>query len=159
MSLEETFFSGALTAGAILTGFCGTFLSFRIQREANYYRQPVVDFATETAKDVHVGLSHFSTSFLILIVATIVTMLFGTVLPLLALSGLLGNLITTKFVCSGILSGLALLGGYFWIELLHYNILSNRLLHDSAEWGGESLAAVISLLMTAIIFAVIEFAF
>lgn len=40
-----------LQAGAILAGFCGTFLAFRIQREASYYRQPVADFDTGRAAD------------------------------------------------------------------------------------------------------------
>jgi len=33
------FYEAALTAGAITSGFIGTFLAFRIQREAGYYRQ------------------------------------------------------------------------------------------------------------------------
>ena len=40
----ERFFAEVLSAGAILCGFCGTFLSFRIQREAGYYRQVAIDF-------------------------------------------------------------------------------------------------------------------
>src|SRR5437667_344489 len=34
------FFQSVLTAGAIISGFCGSFLVFRIQREAEYYRVP-----------------------------------------------------------------------------------------------------------------------
>lgn len=33
-----------------LTVAWGAFLTFRIQREANYHRQPVLDFAANTAR-------------------------------------------------------------------------------------------------------------
>jgi hypothetical protein len=82
----QAFFAASLSAGAILTGFCGTFLSFRIQREANYCRQPVLDFQSGTAKDVCIGLSHFSSSFLLLILASLLAVAFGFVSPLLALA-------------------------------------------------------------------------
>ena len=56
----ESFYTATLSAGAILTGFCGTFLSFRLQREANYYRQVALDFETREARDVFVDLTHFT---------------------------------------------------------------------------------------------------
>jgi hypothetical protein len=37
MDNEHQFFGAVVDAGAILAGFCSTFLVFRIQREANYY--------------------------------------------------------------------------------------------------------------------------
>ena len=84
---DLAYFAACLSAGAILTGFCGTFLSFRIQREATYYRQPVCDFASGKARDVAIGLSHFSSPFLLLILGTLLAAAFGFVCPLLAISG------------------------------------------------------------------------
>jgi hypothetical protein len=141
-SEAQSFFSSVLSAGAILTGFCGTFLSFRIQREANYYRQPVVDFESGEAKDVLVGLTHFSSSFCILVVASLAAAFFGFLLPVLALSGAIGSAIWIKIVSGGLLSSLLLVIGYFWIELRHYNIVSNRLLHDRAEWGRQRTSLI-----------------
>jgi hypothetical protein len=132
------FFPSALTAGAILTGFCGTFLSFRIQREANYHRQPVLSFDEAKAKDIFIDLSHFSSSFLMLILASLVTMASGFVLPLLRMAGLGENWIRPGIVAGGLLSGLVLICGYFCIELVHYNIISNRLMDDRAEWGTQT---------------------
>src|SRR5260370_7129474 len=79
-----------LIAGAILTGFNGTFVSFRIQREANYYRQPVATFkeGSESGRgqDAYIGLSHFTSSFFLIIVGALCSAIFGVLLPLLALS-------------------------------------------------------------------------
>ena len=66
-----------LTAGAILSGFCGTFLAFRIQREAAYYRQPAVDYHGNKGKDVYIGLTHFTSAFLLLALATVCSVTFG----------------------------------------------------------------------------------
>jgi hypothetical protein len=80
-SIDPAVFLGAtLTTGAILAGFCGTFLSFRIQREAAYYRQPG---DKGEAKDE----THFTVSLALLLLTTICTAVFGIVFPLLALSG------------------------------------------------------------------------
>lgn len=152
---EQTFFSAALSAGAILTGFCGTFLSFRIQREAAYHRQPALDYDEGDARDVYIGLSHFTSSFLVLILASLVTMGFGFVLPLFALAGLGGEFITVKMVAGGLVTALMLISGYFLVEMRHYHILSNKLLHDRAEWGRQNrfvaifafLAVVLGLLV------------
>jgi len=62
------FYSSVTTAGAILAGFSGTFLSFRIQRESNYYRQ--VSIERGEARDVYIGLSHFTSSFMLIICST-----------------------------------------------------------------------------------------
>ena len=59
MTDPQGFYTAVLTAGAILTGFAGTFLQFRIQREASYHRQPAVSFEEANAKDVFIGLTHF----------------------------------------------------------------------------------------------------
>jgi len=150
---QADFFSAALSAGSILTGFCGTFLSFRIQREANYYRQPALDFKSRRAKDVPINLSHFSSGFFLLIVATLTATVFGFALPLLALSGLGG--IKEKIVAGGLLSALILAGGYFWIELRHYRILSNRLLNDAREWGSQVRSLVICILLAVGAFLIV----
>ena len=140
------FFSASLAAGAILTGFCGTFLSFRIQREANYYRQPAVDANTKQGCDVYLGLSHFTSSFLLLIVATLLSVIFGFVLPLLALYGLD---ISRQAVVIGIVNSLIFVCSYFVCEMVHYGILNRRLLNDASEWGKSrtlvALTAVISV--------------
>ncbi len=65
-----SFYTATLSAGAILMGFYGTFLAFRIQREANYYRQPALDFGLSEARDVYIGLTHFSSSFLLIVMTT-----------------------------------------------------------------------------------------
>jgi hypothetical protein len=58
MSEATPFFESVLAAGAILSGFCGTFLSFRINRESNYYRQPALSYEEEKAKDIYIGRTH-----------------------------------------------------------------------------------------------------
>ncbi len=87
ITMSTTFFESIVTAGAILSGFCGSFLTFRIQREAAYYRQPALDFATRKARDVEIKLTHFTAAFLILILATIICLLFGVVVPVLGIAG------------------------------------------------------------------------
>ena len=78
----HSFFATLLTAGAILSGFCGTFLAFRIQSEANYYRQPALSFERGEARDISIDLTHFTSAFLLLILATLCAVIFGFVLPL-----------------------------------------------------------------------------
>ena len=117
----QTFFSASLSAGAILTGFCGTFLSFRIQREANYCRQPVVDFETEQAKDIFIGLSHFTSSFLLLIVASLLSVVFGFMLPLFALGG---TTVSKQVVVAGITAAVIFVAAYFACEMVHYGSAS-----------------------------------
>ena len=128
----QSFFSACLSAGAILTGFCGTFLSFRIQREANYYRQPALDFKSGRAKDIDIGLSHFTSSFLLLIVASLLAVLFGFLLPLLALTGI--N-VPKQAVVAGMLSSVVFIVAYFSCEMVHFGVLNRKLLHDRHEWG------------------------
>jgi hypothetical protein len=113
----QTFYAAVLSAGAILTGFSGTFLQFRIQREANYYRQPVL-FYVEGAEqgkgqDVAIGLTHFTGAFLLIIVSTLMAVTFGFVFPLLALAEMAPHFVSPKFVTVGLLSTLFPLLGYF----------------------------------------------
>ena len=152
----QSFFSACLSAGAILTGFCGTFLSFRIQREANYYRQPSVDFQSGTGRDIYIGLSHFSSSFLLLIIASLFSVLFGFVLPLLALSGV-G--IPKQSVVVGMVSAVIFVVAYFACEMVHYGVLNRRLLHDRTEWG-RSTGIVLVACMVAVVssFAIVCYA-
>lgn len=152
----QSFFSACLSAGAILTGFCGTFLSFRIQREANYYRQPSVDFQSGTGRDIYIGLSHFSSSFLLLIIASLFSVLFGFVLPLLALSGV-G--IPKQSVVVGMVSAVIFVVAYFACEMVHYGVLNRRLLHDRTEWG-RSTGIVLVACMVAVLssFAIVCYA-
>jgi hypothetical protein len=151
MSPDPTsFYESVIGAGAILSGFCGTFLSFRIQREANYYRQPAVSFEEEKGKDIFVGLTHFTSAFLLLLLGTICSVVFGFLLPLFALAGSAWILGHRNVVVAGLVSALILIIGYFLDELVHYGILSSHLLHDVSEWrkecfilaGGIAAAAV-----------------
>ena len=125
-------YAALLSAGAILTGFCGTFLSFRIQREATYYRQPALDFQTGQARDVFIGLSHFTSSFLLLIIATLLAVVCGFILPLLSL---VGAQVQPKLIVSGMVSSVVFVVGYFTCELVHYGVLNRKLLNDRSEWG------------------------
>ena len=142
----ESFFGSALSAGAILSGFCGTFLVFRIQREATYYRQPVVDYREERGKDVFIGLTHFTSAFFLLVLATICSALFGFVLPLLALGGSEQIIRRPGVVVGGMIAALLLIVGYFLAELIHYQIL-RRLRSNVREWKGEWWVVACDLLL------------
>ncbi len=135
--VTTSFFEAVLTAGAILSGFCGTFLAFKLQREATYYRQPAVDFRTGKGRDVFIGLTHFTSPFLLLILATSLSAIFGFVLPLLALSGQPAFAPNPRLIVGGVLGALFLLAAYFLDELVHYGILGGRLARDAKEWKAE----------------------
>jgi len=132
------FYEAALTAGSILFGFVGTFLSFRIQREANYYRQPVLDFRSGedegSGQDVEVGLSHFTSSLALIILAGLGAMIFGMVLPLAALAQLKATVSSPESIVAGIVGSLALVVGYFLDELFHYRIIFRL---DRKGWKRE----------------------
>jgi hypothetical protein len=145
MTESRAFFESIITAGSVLAGFCGTFLAFRIQREASYHRQPAVDFATGTAKDISIGLTHFTSAFLLLTVASLGAALFGFVFPLLALSGWAWFLARPAMAAAGLMGSLILLAAYFVAEVVHYRIIGPRLLNDSREWGREWILVVVAL--------------
>jgi hypothetical protein len=149
----KDFYTAVLTAGTVLTGFTGSFLQFRIQREANYYRQPVLDFETGKAKDVAIGLSHFSSSFLLLICAVVLEIAFGFILPLLAMADVHFSFLKPNLIVAGLIAALIILAGYFCAELVHYRILNTRLLHDKAEWGRQWAVVSITLAL-AILFGI-----
>jgi hypothetical protein len=137
MPTDTSFFAAVVGAGAILSGFCGTFLAFRIQREANYHRQPVLSYENADAKDIHIGLTHFTYAFLLLLLATTCSLAFGFLLPLLALAQVAFALHTIGLVVGGLVAAVVLLAGYFIAELVHYDILTSHLLHDLEEKRSE----------------------
>jgi hypothetical protein len=141
----NVFFPAALSAGAILSGFCGTFLAFRIQREASYYRQAAFDFQTGEAKDIFIGLTHFSSAFLLLVLATMCSAVFGFVFPLLALYGSSWFGGHAGLVVGGMIGSLVLLLAYFADELIHYRIISGRLARDASEWKKEWWIVVLGI--------------
>jgi hypothetical protein len=143
----QPFFSACLSAGAILTGFCGTFLSFRIQREANYYRQPAVDFKSGESRDIYINLSHFTSSFLLLMLASLLSVACGFVLPLLALAGMA---VSKQIVVAGMTAGVVFVAAYFICEMVHYGVLNRRLLNDSREWGRSRGIVTTAILVAAV---------
>jgi membrane protease YdiL (CAAX protease family) len=78
---------------------------FRIQREADGGRQ-----------------AHFTISFLLLILATLCTLLLRFVLPLFALGGI-SWATRPDLMIGGLVSALSLLMAYFYEELIHYSVL------------------------------------
>jgi len=147
METDFQFYEAVINAGAIIAGFCSTFLVFRIQREANYYRQPVLNYEQEKAKDVFIGLTHFTSSFLLIILAAVLSMVFGFVIPLLGMAGVRGQFISPKIVVAGLMAALILLAGYLYDEMVHYNILGLRLVNDASEWGKEWPIVIIVVLL------------
>jgi len=79
---SQQFFRDMIGAGAIIAGFCGSFLAFRIQREAGYFRQP----SLENKSDVYLGLTQFNSSFLLIILATTEAFICGLLIPLFGLA-------------------------------------------------------------------------
>src|SRR5271169_6802868 len=104
------FFESIIGAGAILSGFCGTFLAFRIQRESNYYRQPVVSFDLGEGKDVFIGLTCFSPAFKLLVFGCCCSVVFGFLLPLFALAGCAWIAANQKLVVAGLIATVVLIG-------------------------------------------------
>jgi len=142
------FFESIINAGAILAGFCGTFLAFRIQREASYYRQPVLDYEKGKAKDIFIGLTHFTSAFLLLILATLCAFTFGFIIPLLAIAGSFWALAQTALVVSGLVASLVFILSYFLDELIHYRVLSVNLVNDAREWRREWIIVIGALTIT-----------
>lgn len=155
MTIEPLrFFEAIINAGAILAGFCGTFLAFRIQREANYYRQPVLDYEKGKAKDIFIGLTHFTSAFLLLMLATVCAFFFGFIIPLLAIAGSSWALAQITLVVSGLIASLVFVIAYFLDELIHYRVLSVNLVNDAREWKRE-WAIVIGALIIALVCAIL----
>ena len=108
----HSFFETIISAGAILSGFCGTFLAFRIQREASYYSQPALSFDRQEAKDVLIRMTHFTSAFFLLLLGTFSALVFGFLFPLLALAGSAWILARPGLVVGGLVAALVLIGGY-----------------------------------------------
>jgi hypothetical protein len=147
---DRAFFESIINAGAILAGFCGTFIAFRIQREANYYRQPVLSYEEEKAKDIEIGLTHFTSSFLLIVLAALMSLLFGLCIPMLGLAGLDTFLTRRSVVAAGIVGAMALLVGYFVDELIHYGIIFGRLKNDVFEWKKETPVVIATILLAVV---------
>jgi len=132
------FFESIIGAGAVLSGFCGAFLAFRIQRESNYYRQPAVSFELGEGKDVFIGRTCFSPAFKLLLFTTCCSSAFGFLLPLLGLAGWTWIAAKQRLVVAGLIGTVLLIGTYFLAELVHYQILNARLLRGKRKKGDES---------------------
>jgi hypothetical protein len=135
------FYQAVLTAGAILTGFSGSFLQFRIQREANYYRFPAAlidreDADRDVGRDVLIDLTHFSPPFLLIILATSLALTFGFLFPLLGM-GECASFVSPRLVTGGLVGALVFLAAYFLAELRHYRIL-RFLEDDKSQWLSQS---------------------
>jgi hypothetical protein len=128
-STNIKFFESVIAAGAIIAGFCGSFLVFRIQREADFYRNP---------SDGELGQQYFSSSFLLIILATLLALISGVVLPLFYLSGVRINWLNPKVVVGGLLAAMVMLIGYFVNELVHYRIIGRNWGKDKEDgWRRE----------------------
>jgi hypothetical protein len=148
---SRAFFEAIITAGSVLAGFCGTFLSFRIQREASYHRQAALDFATGQAKDIFIGLTHFTSAFFLLALASLGAALFGFVFPLLALSGQRWFLARPEMAAIGLVWSLVMVAAYFVAEMVHYRIVDSRLLNESRRWGREWIGILVALSFATVV--------
>jgi hypothetical protein len=111
--LDRGFYQAVLTAGAILAGFCGTFLVFRIEREANYYR----------TLGKHFNEQHLTSSLLVLIISAVSAFFFGVGWPLVVLSKNSAGQGSRMWITGGLIFALMTLGVYVLDELVHYRIL------------------------------------
>jgi len=167
MSAEELsqFYGAALTGGAILSGFVATFLSFRIQREADYYRQPVLRYKPDeecgNGQDVFIDLSRFPPSLLLIIVSWFGSTFFGVLWPLSALAHWSPSMTGPAPLLAGIASSVALVAAYFFAEMFHYAMFRSkrgpqwglvRCLLPLGEWG-----LVMCFLLLAILFGVVTY--
>lgn len=64
-------------------------------------------------------------------------MAFGVLFPLFALAGSAWISARPEIVVAGVVATLVLILAYFLDELVHYKILSNKLINDVHEWGAE----------------------
>jgi hypothetical protein len=76
------------------------------------------------AKDIFIGLTHFTSALLLLILATICAGVFGFIFPLLALHGSHWFADRPGWVVGGMIGSLILLFAYFTDELVHYRIIT-----------------------------------
>jgi sterol desaturase/sphingolipid hydroxylase (fatty acid hydroxylase superfamily) len=133
-----TFFQNVIQAGSILAGFSATFLAFRIGREAEYYRSPEGNTRDQ---------QHFTSSFLLIILATAAALVSGFLLPLFFLAGMRGRCLHPRVIVAGLLATVILLCGYFMNELLHYRLLKNI----DTDWRAERPVRLTTLVMAGLI--------
>jgi len=134
---DTEFFGAVMAAGAIITGFCGSFLAFRLQREAVYFRNPAQGY---------VGQQYFSPSLLLLLLASLAASVAGLVFPLLGLRGVQARFVTPNAVVAGLLSALFLLTAYFFNEIIHYRIAFEGWRRELEGWDRERPIVVVALL-------------
>jgi len=151
----QQFFKDVIAAGAIIAGFCSTFLAFRIQRESSYYRQPDLS-KKEGGVDIYIGLTHFTPSFLLIILSAVFSILCGFLIPLFGIAGFSGGLVTPSFVISGLVAGLILLCGYFLDELVHYEIVLKSWRTEKWEWDRE-WPIILFILVLAFVVSIITY--
>lgn len=115
------FFSEVIGAGAILTGLCGTFFAFRIQRESTFYSQPYrkKDGTWEVSL---IDRTHCTAPFRLLCWAFFASLCFGLCIPLLGMVGIKHPLVTPFVVTVGLFVAIILLIFYVLAELLHYHL-------------------------------------
>jgi hypothetical protein len=114
-----------------------------------------LDYKSGKAKDVLIGLSHFTSAFLLLIVASIFAMTFGVMLPLLALAGVGWIVEKPGLTVAGLFSAIIFVAGYFVCELVHYGILNRRLLNDGHEWGRLRKTVSVTFLIVIAVWIVV----
>ena len=96
---------------------------------------------------MYIGLTHFTSSVLLLILASLCSMVFGFLFPLLALIGAACALVTPPVIAGGLIATLVLLAFYFFDELLHYQIVGESLAQDAREWGREVPLVIVALVL------------
>jgi hypothetical protein len=138
----EKFYEAALTAGAILSGFIGTFLNFRIEREASYFRSPQGTMRNQ---------QHFTSSFFLIITSAICSVVFGIVLPLFALAQGDRFAVSPATILAGIIGSLVVVGANFFDELFHYEIICKP---DCEGWKRELWIVVGGVLLAACAFTI-----
>ncbi len=124
-----TFYSAMLTVASILAGFYGTFLSFRLQREAQFFRNR--------------RQQHTTPSLLVLVMGIVMLGWFGIWQPL---SFFAGRVVSQESTIRGVVTALLLGVAYFVLELLHYEILF--------RWGGKLYNWLVGLALVFISFII-----
>jgi hypothetical protein len=85
----------------------------------------------------------------LLSLATLCSIAFGVLFPLFAVAGLAWISARPEIVVAGLVATLVLILAYFLDELVHYRILSNKLMNDVHEWGAERWIVVADVIFVA----------
>jgi hypothetical protein len=137
----EQFFRDIIGSGAILAGFCATFLVFRIQREADFYRTANDPKGTERNEQ------HFTSSFLLIIFGTLAALCGGFLIPLLFLAGVQCFLLSPRVSVAALLASTVLIAGYVCNELVHYHITEKA----DPDWRAEKKVWLSTLLVAVLV--------